>query len=323
MDKRFVKACFPHIYHFYKYLHYIHALSDIHKQNEYWEKFPESMYPQFLSEKYKSIFNYSFDWNNPLTYTEKMQWDKIFNRDPLKTTLSDKYAVRDWVESKIGPNYLIPLLGVWEKSSLINWDALPESFVLKTNKGSGDIKIIKEKSLLSRLDRKQIEMDLDLSMCKDYAFDCGFELQYKDIKPLIIAEKFMGENIYDYKFTCFSGEPHFCWVDTDRFTEHKRAIYDMNWNRSVWTDCIAIEKREMPCPPNFEEMKRIAAELSSGFGQVRVDLYNIDGYIYFGEMTFSNGSGFLPVNPPEFNAYLGSLWILDRNHMPDISTCNN
>ncbi|MCR5399138.1 MAG: glycosyltransferase [Lachnospiraceae bacterium] len=310
MFKESIKNHFPFLYRLYSPISDLKELHRINKQNAYWNSIPESEYRNILTQKYEKIFGYELDWNNLTTYTEKMQWDKLYNHDPRKSTLSDKYAVRKWVEKKIGIDHLIPLLAVYDQSKDIEWNDLPNQFVLKTNKGSGDVQIIKDKNSLSLFDRRRIEKNLLFSLKKNYAFHSGFELQYMHIPPKIVAEKYMGDNIQDYKFLCFGGKPYYCWVDSDRFISHKRDIFDLEWNKCDWVQCFPSSNKEIPKPKNFDQMIDIAASLSADFAHVRVDLYNIDGDIYFGEMTFSNGSGFEFIEPHSMNEYLGSLWTI-------------
>ncbi len=314
MKTKDIRQSFPPIYMIYRYIKDKRELIRIEKENDYWNSIPESEYPTLLAQKYEKIFGYKLDWNNISTYTEKMQWDKLYNKDSRKTVLSDKYAVRGWVSSTIGDKYLVPLLGVWNTPMEIDWNNLPNSFVLKTNKGSGDVELIKDKHSLSHFDRSQIETHLLFSLKKNYAFHSGFELQYLNIEPKIIAEEYIGENIQDYKFLCFSGKPYYCWVDSDRFISHKRDIFDMDWKKCEWVQCFPPSGKEIPKPTNFEEMIDVATRLSSDFAHVRVDLYNINGRVYFGEMTFSNGSGFEFVEPAKMNTYLGDLWKLETNN---------
>ena len=155
------------------------------------------------------------DWSNLRSYTEKMQWEKFFNKDPRKTQLADKYEVRSWVADKIGKEYLIPLLAVWDDAKDIDFSALPNAFVLKTNCGTGDVVIVKDKSKLTPKDIVRIRCKLNFYL----HYDCGcnsFEMHYSSIPPKIICEQlleFPGTDVPDYKFLCFNGKPYYCWVD--------------------------------------------------------------------------------------------------------------
>ncbi|MEJ8767649.1 ATP-grasp fold amidoligase family protein [Oceanobacillus sp. HCA-5259] len=255
--------------------------------------------------------NEKLDWNNLKTYNEKMQWAKLYDNNDLKTTLTDKYLVRDWVKDKVGEKYLIPLLGVWETFDEIDFDHLPQKFVLKTNHGSGTNMIIKNKK---ELDKNKAREQFTKWLRLNYAYLSGFEMHYKHIKPKIIAEKYIVDNdgeLKDYKFLCFNGEVYFCWIDVGRFGDHRRNVYNLNWELQPWTQHkYKNTDKPVPKPKNFDLMVDLASELCEGFPHVRVDFYNVDGKVYFGEMTFTNGSGFERIHPYKYNLMLGELWNL-------------
>lgn len=270
--------------------------------------------PKFLQKKLNSILyrraiGRSLDWQSLNAYTEKMQWAKFYDCNQTKTILSDKYLVREWVSKKIGEEFLIPLIGVWDKFSEIDFNTLPRQFVLKTNHGSGSVLIVKDKEKFNVANARKLFNDW---MSIDYAYATGFELQYSNIKRKIIAEKYLetalGE-LQDYKFLCFNGVPHFCWVDLGRFGKHTRNVYNLEWELQPWNQyTYGNSKDSIPKPKNFEKMVEIATTLCQGFSHVRVDLYNVDGVIYFGEMTFTNGCGFDRIVPDEYDYILGDLW---------------
>ena len=267
------------------------------------------------SELYLEKIGRHMNWDNPVTYTEKMQLEKIFHYDPIKTVLADKYKVREWVKERIGDSYLVPLCGegVYDSPYDIDFSALPKSFVIKTNHGSGDAIIIRDKDTLTKKDIKKICAKMNyLLKCRFSTL--GFELHYADIEPKIMIERLIeceDEDLPDYKFLCFDGKPYFCWVDKGRYHNHKRNVYNLDWELQPWNQREygnyegIIEK-----PNNFEKMIEIATNLSQGFSHVRVDLYNVDGKIYFGEMTFTNGCGFEKIIPYEADLMLGTLWNL-------------
>lgn len=263
---------------------------------------------------YKDRQGYDLDWNNLQTYSEKMQWEKLFDKDERKVVCADKYCVREWVKDKIGEEYLIPLLGVWDCAKDIDFSKLPDQFVLKTNCGSGDVVIVRDKSKISKRDIRGYRKKLEYFLNMKFGFNTC-ELHYNAIKPKIIAEKFIECNytdLPDYKFLCFSGKPYFCWVDIDRYHGHKRNVYNMNWELQEWHQFnYGISKEKIKKPENFEKMIEIATILSTGFPHVRVDLYNLDGKIFFGEMTFTNSSGFEPIEPKSADYMLGELWTVD------------
>jgi len=254
-----------------------------------------------VAAMYKERIGRELDWDNLQTYTEKMQWEKLYDKNPLKVTLSDKYLVRNWVANKIGEEYLIPLLGKWDKPAEIEFEELPNQFVLKTNCGSGDVIIIRDKSKLSEHDKKVIKAKLGYYLKCDFGAT-SYELHYSKIKPCIIAEKFIAsseQDLPDYKFICFGGKVYYCWVDKGRYSNHSRHVYDTDWNFQEWNQMYEIRDIGIPKPLHYEKMLEIARKLSDGFAHVRVDLYNVEGKIYFGEMTFTNGSGFDLIHPYE------------------------
>ena len=263
---------------------------------------------------FKETTGITLDWNNLKRYTEKMQYEKMFDDDSRKVVCSDKYLVRSWIGNKVGSEYLIPLINVYDNAYNINFESLPNSFVLKTNCGSGDIIIVKDKSKLTRKEMTAIKAKLDYYM--NFDFGCAqCELHYSKIKPKIVAEKYIeypGEDLPDYKFLCFDGEVKYCWVDMGRYHMHKRNVYDLDWNLQSWNQKnYGNYDKDIPRPKNFEKMIEIASALCEGFSHVRVDLYNIDGTIYFGEMTFTNGSGYEKIYPDSADFMLGNMWNLD------------
>lgn len=266
------------------------------------------------AEMYKQRIGHDLDWDNLNTYTEKMQWEKIYDKNPLKPLLADKYRVREWIKEKIGEEYLIPLLGAWNRFDEIDFDRLPKRFVMKTNHGTGTNYIVKDKSVLNR---KMAKCMFDDWLATDYGF-LSFERHYSEICPKIIVEKYMeteyGE-LQDYKFLCFDGKPYYCWVDMGRYSEHTRNVYDLEWRLQPWKqERYGVYKNKIPKPKNFDKMIELAAILSERFSHVRVDLYNIDGKIYFGEMTFTNGSGFDRIIPEKYDRMLGDLWKIDTSN---------
>ena len=267
------------------------------------------------------------DWNEPKAYTEKMQLEKIFNNDPMKSILADKYRVREWVSERIGESYLVPLCGqgVYNSPYEIDFSNLPNQFVIKTNAGSGDACIIKDKRSLSKKDIKRIVAKMDYYSHCNFAW-LGYELHYSKIKPKIIIEQYIDsqdEDLPDYKFLCFDGIPYYCWVDMGRYHNHKRNVYDMNWNLQDWNQRdYGNYDQIIPKPVNFSEMVRVTKQLAKDFKHVRVDLYNIKGKIYFGEMTFTNGCGFEKILPYDADLMLGKLWTLDIQQGIDEPTIN-
>lgn len=302
--KQYAKLNFPGAFELYK--HY--RRKKVIKCSEKRKKHDKEDYKTILNQMYSMRIGHPINWDNPSSYTEKMQWDKLYNDDPQKTLLADKYAVREWVAETIGDEYLIPLLGVWNSFEEIDFDELPERFVLKTNHGSGTNLIVKNKATINY---RHAKLAFDDWLNTDFGYKT-MELHYSRIPRKIIAEKYIetssGE-LQDYKFLCFNGEAYYCWVDKGRYSEHTRDIYDMSWNLQPWIQGGVPNSKEGTIKPeNFDLMVELTRKLSNGFPHVRVDLYNVNGRIYFGEMTFSNGGGLDKITPEEYDDALGQLW---------------
>ena len=269
-----------------------------------------------ISRDYKKYNGKEMSWENPGSYTEKIAFSKLYCATEEKIRLTDKFLVREWVAQKIGEEYLTPLLGVYKSFNEIDFSKLPDDFVLKCNHDSGSTTLIHKKNF----DYKKLKHKYDLFMKRNFAYYM-FEMHYKNIQPCIMVEELLTDGdsggIKDYKFMCFNGEPVFCWVDSGRFTEHKRTIYDMNWQPQEFKQRDYAQE-VLTCPKQFNELKHIAKVLSQGIDQVRVDLYEVNGKIYFSEMTFTNGGGYEKISPSSWDKKLGQMWKLDlseRNRM--------
>lgn len=274
-----------------------------------------------LCEWYKNITGHDLNLDNPQTYNEKMQWLKLYNSTPIKTKLADKYLVRNWVAKKIGDKYLIPLLGVYDSFDEIDFDKLPNQFVIKCNHGAGYNIVVKDKS---QLDLKDARQKIDSWMSEDFAFKNGCELHYHNIKHKIIIEQLIENkscsDLNDYKFYCFGGKVKYIQVISERtLTSHKVCFYDTKWKKQSWWDNDYYEGN-IKKPKNLSKMLKLASKLSKGFNFVRVDLYYLDtDEIYFGEMTFTPNSGTMIWNPECINSYFGDLFKLPK-HEYDIET---
>jgi hypothetical protein len=246
---------------------------------------------EFLTKMYKRYIGEEMNWENPRSLTEKIQWLKLYNRHPIQTICSDKYLVRNYVTGKIGAEYLVPLLGVYDNANEIDFSKLPSKFVLKTNHGSGWNIICKDKT---KLNQKEARDKLNKWLQEDYSVYFG-EWAYKNIPRKIICEQFIGTetgDLLDYKFYCFNGEPKFVLVCGERSIRVKFVFYSLNWERiHFYPVDYPIYTKPVPKPQNLEKMTEIAEKLSEGFKFVRVDLYNIKGQIYFGEMTLYTTAG--------------------------------
>lgn len=277
---------------------------------------------KYLKRKYKAVIGKELNLYNPQTFNEKLQWLKLHDRRPEYTMMVNKYKVREYIADKLGEEYLIPLLGVWDDPDEIDFDALPNQFVLKCNHNSGlGMCICKDKS---KLDIKKVKEDLRKGLAQNHYF-LNREWPYRDISRKIICEKYVEDEcppnsditgLLDYKYYCFNGEPRFLYIgyaDVRDGIKHDRMTYlDLDWHK---TDFKRPDHEELPFniakPVNFDEMVIIARKLSENIPFVRVDLYCINNRIYFSEMTFFPGAGFSPFSPEEWEYTLGG-WI----HLP-------
>ena len=249
--------------------------------------------------------------DHPKSFSEKLQWIKLHDRNPLYTKLVDKYEVKPLVAEKIGDEYIIPTIGVWDNVDQIDFDLLPNQFVLKCTHDSGGLVICKEKCKLDRNAAKK-----KLAACLKHSFYWGMrEWPYKNVKPRVIAEQYMEDEtgeLRDYKFFCFNGTAKCLFVATDRPNDTKFDFFDLGWNHLPIINGHPNNPNPIPRPQNFEKMVEIAEKLSSGIPHVRVDLYNIGGKIYFGELTFFHWSGMTRIEPLEWDYKLGEMLILPQ-----------
>lgn len=259
---------------------------------------------RFLPDKsyiklyYRLRVGRKLNMNNPTTLNEKLQWLKFNYRFPLQSIVSDKLLVREYVNDKIGEKYLIPLIGSWKKYDDIDFSLLPEKFVLKCNHDSGGLVVCNDKEKLNHIEAKRkIEKSLNSNF-----YYIGREYQYRNIKPMILCEKFISDNgnvPMDYKIYCFNGVPDVILVCKDRFSKntHRASYYffDQEWQfQPLNKGDENIKNVDIQKPKNLDEMIEIAKKLSKDFVFARIDLYNVDGKIYFGEITLSPNSGFDP-----------------------------
>ena len=270
---------------------------------------PENKYPEYLKDWYKRVTGETLNLDNPQTYNEKIQWLKLYNSTPLKTYLADKYLVREWVAEKIGEEYLIPLLGVWDNFDEINFDELPEKFVLKCNHGCGYNIIVNDKYTL---DIEDCHKKINTWMAENFAYRVGLELHYANINRKILAEQYIENDsgdLYDYKFWCFDGKVKYIQFLSERNTNGlKMAFYDRNWNKQNFVYSYPLDTKTIEKPDNLDEMIKLAEKLAEGFNHVRIDFYRLNnGQIYFGEMTFTSCSGMCKWTPQDENLIMGSL----------------
>ncbi len=261
----------------------------------------------FLSDEsylrliYRLRMGKKLNLDNPVTFNEKLQWLKLNDHKALYTKMADKLGVRDYVGEKAGKGHVVPVLGVYSSFDEIDFSSLPSSFVLKTTHDSGSYVICPDKT---KLDIKGARKTITRSMKRNY-YRTTREWQYRGIKPKIIAEEFLGENLTDYKFFCFNGVPKFMYIEDEAGEKHEQAIFDMNFKREPFTMEDKYSTAFFIKPDFFDEMKRIAAVLSAGIPFLRTDMYYVEGKILVGELTFYHYGGFIPFNPPEWDKTIG------------------
>ncbi len=263
-----------------------------------------------LKQQFKKYIGHRLHLNNPRTFNEKLQWLKLNCQNPLMTKCADKVGVRDYVKEKIGDKYLIPCLGVWDKAEDIDFDALPDRFVLKVNWGSGQNIIVKNKAELDIIETcSQLNTWLKTEHNHYYNF---FEWPYKDIKPKIIAEKYLdfAADLLDYKIMCYNGIPKNLFVCSERQSGLKVTFFDLNWKRLPFTRKYPASKKKIERPKELAEMINIAKVLSEPFPFVRVDFFCHNNHLYVGELTFFPGAGLERFTPNKYDKIMGALLLL-------------
>lgn len=275
--------------------------------NIFWKLLPDDL---FIIIKYYYRLRRIPNLKNPTSFTEKMQWLKLYNRKPIMTQMVDKYAAKQLVASIVGEQYIIPTLGVWDNPYEIDFEKLPNQFVLKCTHNSGGLIICRDKS---SLDIKTSLKKLQNSLKGDY-FYCNREWPYKNVKKRIIAEQFMEEkgknDLIDYKFFCFNGVPKYCQVIRDRNTKETIDFYDMNWNHQEFVGLnpkVRNGVTPVAKPKQLDEMICICEKLATVSPFTRVDLYSINNKVYFGEITFYPATGMGVFTPSEWNYKLGNM----------------
>lgn len=259
----------------------------------------------FNEVMYRHYFKKPLHLDQPVAFTEKIQWMKTYGSNDTYSTLVDKYAVRGYVVSKVGSGYLNELYGVFKDVSEIDFHTLPNKFVLKATHGSGWNILCPDKNQLDlEATRRQLRHWLRTNF-----YRISREPNYKNIPPRIICERFLAEEgnigLLDFKFFCFHGHVKVVQVDFDRFTNHTRNMYDRNWNLYPFTFIYPNNSRHLPEPKNLREMIEVSETLAGEMPLVRVDLYNVASRILFGELTFTPESGFGRFKPEEWDYTLG------------------
>lgn len=275
---------------------------------DYLSTLDEKYYEKAIKDMYYERFGEEINWQEPRTYNEKINWEKLNIKDERKTKLSDKFLVRDWVEAQIGKEHLTKLYGVWDKAEDIDFDTLPEMFALKLNNGSGRNIVVKDKK---HMNREQVCKQLNEWRNHNFAY-MSLELQYKNITPKIICEEYLegvAENVYDYNIFCFHGEPLYIWCIKESHKPGCQAsFYTPEWEIQPFSFGYPRDDVIAPRPDKLEEMLELSRILCRDFKHVRVDWYNLpDGRVLFGEMTFSTWSGLERWKPKKYDAFFGNL----------------
>lgn len=263
----------------------------------------------YLKMMFRATTGKKLNLYNPQTFNEKLQWLKLYDRNPLYTIMVDKVKAKEYVAKKIGEQYIIPTLGVWESADDVDFDSLPERFVIKCNHNSG-------KGMYICRDKKKMNVDevrkgLREGLCEDY-YKHGREWPYRDVPRRIFAEQYMedesGYELKDYKVFNFNGQPALIEVDFDRFKDHHRNIYSPEWKRlELEIQYRSDPKRNIPKPEHLDKMLDLCRKLAAGIPHVRTDFYVVNGRFYFGELTFFHGSGMERFYPEDWDNQLGRL----------------
>ena len=265
----------------------------------------------FLSDEryikffYKLNLGKKLDLKNPKTFNEKLQWLKLNDRKDVYTIMVDKYQAKNYVSEKIGEEYIVKTLGIWEKFNDIDFDKLPDKFVLKCTHNSGGVVVCSDKATLNL---KQAKNKINKSLKRNY-YHNGREWPYKNVKPRIIAEEFLSENIIDYKVFCFGGKAEVLHTCVDReINDLKIDFFDFDWNHlDIKRDNCKTSDALPKKPVNLDKMKEISEVLSQGIKFTRVDFYEIEGKLLFGEISFFPASGFRKFIPEEWDLKFGKL----------------
>ena len=293
----------------YKYISRSDTRFNVNKRTGIYDRYTDE---KFLKFAYKSIFGKTLDLKNPRTFNEKLQWLKLYDRNPLYYRLVDKYEVKKYVANIIGDEYVIPTYGVWDSFESIPFDEFPNQFVLKCTHDSGGLVICQDKD---RFDKKKAKLKIEKCLSRNY-YLIGREWPYKDIKPRIIAEKYMVDHstqeLRDYKFFCFNGVAKCFKVDYDRFKDHHANYYSTEGNLLLLgeKDYPPDPDREIKLPDSVPLMKELAEKLSKEVPFLRADFYDVDERVYFGELTFYPASGFGEFMYEGNDELLGSWLIL-------------
>jgi glycosyltransferase len=269
---------------------------------------------KFIEYRFLSEMGYKLNLKSPQTFNEKLQWLKLYDRNPEYTKMVDKYEVREYIKEKIGEEYLIPLIGVYDKFDDIDFDKLSNQFVIKCNHDSGGLIICKDKN---RLDIETARKKINRSLKTNYYYS-GREWPYKNVKPKILIEKYMEDSnksdLIDYKLFCFNGIPKIVLVCSERFSSSNmcETWFDMNWKLIDMTESGHRVDSTISKPKQLKKMVELSKKLSKNIPFIRVDWYEIGDKLYFGELTFYPASGFEKFEPKEWNKKIGDMLSIDK-----------
>lgn len=278
----------------------------------------------FIKHRFKKEFGYKLNLKTSKTFNEKIQWLKLYYRNPLYTDLADKYKVREYVRQKIGDTFLIPLLSVVDDPYKLNWIEFPKKFVIKTTHSSKLNIICQNKE---DINKEYVISELIKWLNFNHYKDTNSrEWHMKDIQPRIIVEEYLeGDANYglvDYKFFCFSGIPKYIELHIDRFTNHTMVFYDTKWEEQKMTHQVPLSHKRPPKPNHLENMLAIASALSEGIPFCRIDLYDFNDHVYFGEVTFTPGGGFDKFDSYETDLQFGNQINLPQRQMKKMPLIN-
>lgn len=269
----------------------------------------------YLKLLHKLYTKRPLDLKNPKSFSEKLNWLKLYNRIPEYTIMVDKVKAKEWVSERIGLQYIIPTIGVWEKPEDIDFDSLPNKFVLKCNHNSGTgMFICRDKN---HLDKKRVIRNLRKGLRENY-YSGYREWPYRDVPRRVLAEQFMedenGElDLVDYKFFCFNGDPFMMYISQDHSEHPTTDFFDMDFQRLPIRMKDPNSEGIVRKPEHFEEMKRLATILCKGIPHLRVDFYIVNNRVYFGELTFFHNAGFTEIHPEEWDRRIADMIKLPHN----------
>lgn len=261
---------------------------------------------QFVKIAYRGMMGERLDLKNPKTFNEKLQWLKVYDHKEEYTGLVDKIQAKDLVGNIIGFQHIVPIYGTWRNAFDIDFDQLPKQFVLKCNHDQGSVIIVENKNSINT---KEVIRKLNYKI-KQNAYYGTREYPYKNIKPKVFAEEYLGNNIIDYKFYCFNGEPKFLYCGQGLTEDHSLKIdfYDLDWNLMPFYRTDYHRLGNIPKPLHLDEMLIIARMLCKDIPFVRIDLFEVADKVYFSEFTLCPASGYMPFVPKEYDYIVGE-WL--------------